>query len=348
MNVDYLIVGQGLAGSVIGLSLLKRGYTIKVIDDQNAQNSSSMVAAGIFNPITGKEMKRTWLADKLFPKLHSFYKDAEIVLGSRFFYPLEIYRPFLSVQEQNDWIAKSSQEGYEKYIRQISAKSLYGRFVFDDFGGIELAQSGYLNVREFLKSTKSHLERNQIFENDVFEEAVLILEEDGIVYKDIEAKKIIYCNGSGAINSRYFGWLPFRPVKGEILIGKFEEQLDKIFNRGVFIVPNQDGFQRVGATYDWQNLNNTPSETGKKELLEKLNKLTPMSFEVAGQIAGIRPATKDRKPFIGVHPYHKPLCIFNGLGTKGVSLAPYFAETFIDFLERNVELAPEVNIFRYF
>ncbi len=348
MEVDYLIVGQGLAGSVVALTLLKKGCSIRVIDNQTDQISSSMVAAGIFNPITGKEMKKTWMADTLFPKLHSFYQEQERLLGARFFYPMEIYRPFLSVQEQNDWIAKSALPGYNQYIRNISSTSRYGAFVYDAFGGIELRQSGYLDVKGFLKSTKAYLEQHQMFEDGVFDESVLTLQADGIRYENIAARKVIYCNGRAAMNSAYFSWLPFRPVKGEILLAEFASPLDRIYNRGVFMVPNPDGLSRIGATYDWRNLNNEPGEAGRKELLEKLNKLTPMSFEIKGQIAGVRPATKDRKPFIGVHPRHKPLCIFNGLGTKGVSLAPYFAENFIDFLERKVELAPEVNIFRYF
>ena len=348
MEVDYLIVGQGLAGSVMALTLLKKGYNIRVIDDQNDQSSSSMVAAGIFNPVTGKEMKKTWMADALFPKLHSFYQEQERLLGARFFYPMEMYRPFLSVQEQNDWIAKSAQPGYDQYIRSISPTSRHGAFVYDEFGGIGLRKSGYLDVKGFLKSTTAYLEQHQMFENGVFDESTLTVQTEGILYRDIAAGKVIYCNGREAMNSKYFDWLPFRPVKGEILLAEFARPLDRIYNRGVFIVPNPDGLSRVGATYDWRNLDTEPGEAGRKELLEKLNKLTPMTFGIKGQIAGVRPATKDRKPFIGVHPLHKPLCIFNGLGTKGVSLAPYFAENFIEFLERKVELAPEVNIFRYF
>lgn len=293
-------------------------------------------------------MKRTWLADRLFPKLHAFYREAENTLGQKFFFPMEIYRPFVSVSEQNDWIAKSAQEGYEKYIRSISAETKHGAFVYDVFGGIELLNSGYLDVKGFLESTKSFLERNQMFENNVFEDSDLKIQPYNISYKKVKATKIIYCNGREAMKSRYFDWLPFRPVKGEILITAFEKPLEKIYNRGVFMVPNQDGYSRVGATYDWRNLNSEPTEEAKKELLEKLMKLSPMSFEVKGQLAGVRPATKDRKPFIGIHPQHKPLGIFNGLGTKGVSLAPYFAENFIDFLESKAELVPEVDVFRYF
>lgn len=347
MNKDFLIIGQGLAGSVVALTLISKGYNIHVINNFES-NSSSMVAAGIFNPVTGKQMKKTWNADKLFPKLHEFYRQAESLTGEKFFNPMDIYRPFLSIQEQNDWMAKSSQEGYETYIKEISGHSLFNGYVHDEYGGILLAQSGYLDVVNFLGATKSFLETKQAYENAIYDESALVVEEDGIFYKNISAKKIIYCNGNEAMNSQYFGWLPFKPVKGEILLLKNNIPLTKIFNRGVFMVPTENGLCKVGATYDWKNLNTLPSEDARKELLDKLNKLSPLSFEIKDQIAGIRPATKDRKPFIGIHPLHKPLSIFNGLGTKGVSLAPYYAEKFVNFLERKEELHPEVNIIRYF
>src|SRR5690606_14734107 len=110
------------------------------------------VAAGIYNPITGKEMKKTWLADKLFPMLQNFYEEAEILTGKKFFYPLEMYRPFLSIHEQNDWMAKSSVAGFSDYIKEILSHPLYGQHVYDEFGGITLLQCGYLNVVDFLKA----------------------------------------------------------------------------------------------------------------------------------------------------------------------------------------------------
>lgn len=347
MKIDYLIVGQGLAGSVVALNLIKRGYKIHVIDNFDPQ-SSSRVAAGIYNPVTGKEMKKTWFADKLFPTLHKFYKEAEVLTESKFFFPLEMYRPFLSIHEQNDWMAKSSAAGFSAYVKEISSYSLGNQQVYDDFGGISLLQCGYLHVVDFLNATRTYLETSGSYELGRFTESDLLVEEDSITYKNIDAKKVIYCNGNEAKNSQYFGWLPFRPVKGEILRAKSEVALNKIYNRGVFIVPLSNGLCNIGATYNWRTLDVLPTEEARKELLDKLNKLSPLSFEIKGHIAGIRPATKDRKPFVGIHPSHKALSIFNGLGAKGVSLAPYLAQNFVEFLERKEELHPEVNIIRYF
>src|SRR5690606_2397630 len=111
MEVDYIIVGQGLAGSAVAIQLLKHHKRIVVFDDPTA-NVSSRIAAGLFNPVTGKKMARTWLADELFPYLATYYREVEALTGSRFFYPMPIYRPFISVEEQNEWMARSVDSAF--------------------------------------------------------------------------------------------------------------------------------------------------------------------------------------------------------------------------------------------
>lgn len=161
-------------------------------------------------------------------------------------------------------------------------------------------------------------------------------------------KKIIYCNGFVAQQSKFFSFLPFSPVKGELLVLKVRKDFEHIFNRGVFMLPIGNNICKVGATYNWRDLSPNPTEEAKNELLEKLNKLSNLTFEIENQIVGTRPATRDRRPFLGLHPKLEPLGIFNGLGTKGVSLAPYFADQLVNYLEGMSDLANEVSINRYF
>lgn len=347
MDRDYIVVGQGLAGSVLALTLTRAGKKVLVINQTRA-NSASMVAAGLFNPITGKVMKKTWKADQLFPYLQRFYSWAEKLTQSHFFHPLTLYRPFLTVQEQNDWMAKSCEEEFAPYLEAIYGQSTHPSLIYDPYGGIALQQSGYLEIPVFLEACKNYLLRQDSYLEEVFDEGDLTFHDRGIAYKNLSAAKIIYCNGVAAARSQYFNWLPFRPVKGELLWAEFEKPYEHIFNRGVFMFRHSENISKVGATYDWRNTEEAPTAHGKKELLDKLNKLTPMSFKIIDQKAGIRPATKDRRPFIGLHPAYKPLGIFNGLGAKGVSLAPYFADRFVEFLERNGALDSEVSINRYF
>ncbi|SRR5690606_3927268 len=347
MDRDYIIVGQGLAGSVLALTLMSKGATVMVINQTNP-NSSSMVAGGLYNPITGKEMKVTWLAERLFPALHSFYTKAEELTGAIFLHPMPIYRPFLSVQEQNDWMAKSAEPKYSAFVEAIFSTSQYGTHLHDSYGGILLKQGGFLDVPVFLEACKKYLLEQGAYMEDIFQNDDLILGTDQVNYRKITAGRIIYCNGLAVLDSPYFEWLPFRPVKGEILQGAFSKPHNIIFNRGVFVLPYKGNMSKVGATYNWQDLSNEPTEKARMELLEKLDKLMAIPFDIVEQKTGIRPATKDRRPFVGLHPTQKLLGIFNGFGAKGVSLAPYFAEQLAMCMEQKTAIDHEVNINRCF
>lgn len=347
MDRDYIIVGQGLAGSVLALTLISKGADVVVINQTNP-NSSSMVAGGLFNPITGKEMKVTWLADRLFPALHSFYRKAEELTSESFFHPMPIYRPFLSMQEQNDWMAKSAEPKYNDFVEAIFGNAQYGAHLHDPYGGILLKQGGFLDVPTFLEASKKYLLDCEAYIEGAFWDKDVTLAGDHVQYGEITARKIIYCNGLAALDSPHFDWLPFRPVKGEILHGRFSKPHNIIFNRGVFVLPYKDGLSKVGATYNWQDLTGIPTEKAKKELLEKMDKLMVLPFDIVEQKTGIRPATKDRRPFVGLHPEQKLLGIFNGFGAKGVSLAPYFAEQLAMCIEQKTAIDPDVSINRCF
>jgi glycine/D-amino acid oxidase-like deaminating enzyme len=120
-----------------------------------------------------------------------------------------------------------------------------------------------------------------------------------------------------------------------------------IFNRGVFVLPLKEGLHKVGATYEHKDLSCEPTLKARNYLCGKLETLLKTGYEVVGQIAGVRPATKDRRPMMGSHPEYKPLGIFNGFGSKGVSLGPYFADQFAAFLEEETALEEAVDINRF-
>ena len=63
-SLDYLIVGMGLAGSALAYFLSKNGKKIALIDN-NIDQTSSKIAAGLYNPITGRKMVKTWMAPKM-------------------------------------------------------------------------------------------------------------------------------------------------------------------------------------------------------------------------------------------------------------------------------------------
>jgi glycine oxidase len=70
-------------------------------------------------------------------------------------------------------------------------------------------------------------------------------------------------------------------------------------------------------------------------------------FEIVDQVAGIRPATKDRKPILGRHPEYFQLYCCNGFGSRGVLIAPCIAKELAAHIEEGTPLDPETNLLRF-
>ncbi|WP_448520540.1 NAD(P)/FAD-dependent oxidoreductase [Rhodoflexus sp.] len=342
----YFIVGQGIAGTALAYTLLSRGHTVQIADN-NAPQTASKVAAGLFNPVTGYRMTKTWLADRLFPFLHEFYPAMECALNARFFHPLPMYRPFETMAQQNEVLAETADEKFAGYVDKIVDSFGYGRQIKDEFGGILLKNCGYVDLPALLAAAKTVWQQAGIYRQCEVQEPDIRITDEKIYWQDIAADYLIYCRGWKETTSGLFS-LPFRPVKGETLQVKFtNETYSEIVNRGCWILPQPDGIYRIGATYHNEDLSPEPTAKGWDELTGKAAKLTAAPWELVGRSAGIRPATYDRRPFVGMHPQQPRIGIFNGLGAKGVSLAPYFAAVFADFLEGKIDKLPaEVDITR--
>ncbi|MCW5909737.1 MAG: FAD-dependent oxidoreductase [Cyclobacteriaceae bacterium] len=342
---DYLIIGQGLAGSCLAWQLVQRGKKILVLDVPQ-KNRSSMIAAGLFNPITGKLMTRTWLAETLFQSVFDFYPEAERALNQKFFHPMPLYRPFLSVQEQNEWMGYSAQPENEKFIERIHTRSAYGDQAYDAFGGLVIRQCGYVDVPVFLSSVRVWLVQQNAFAEEWFDESQLQYDNTGVTYKQWQASAVIFCTGVTS-QTRLWQALPVKPLKGETLTVQLDEAPKLIYNRGVYIVPSAGNYCKVGATYEAHRLSETITEKARAELEARTAELLRLPFQTVAQDWGMRPTSPDRRPMLGRHPNSKNVVIFNGLGTKGVSLAPYFAAHLADWLAGVAEIMPVVNINRF-
>ncbi len=344
-KVDFIIVGQGLAGACLALRLLAKGKTVWVLD-QPQNNRCSKVAAGLFNPITGMGIVKTWMAEEIFQELFEFFPQAEAQLKTSFFYPMHLYRPFQTIEEQNNWMAKTADKGQNKFVKAVYTSSAYPN-IYNSYGGIEVNQSGYLDTNAFLSAVTKQLQSLDSYSEENFQYDRLIIKEERLEYNGMEANKIVFCTGIASL-SPYFDWLPIRQLKGETLSISFSERPEVIYNKGVYVVPTSEAsVYKAGATYSLTDLSPACTTQGRQELEDKLSALLKGPFQIRKQEWGIRPTTVDRRPILGPHPDYSNLVIFNGLGTKGVSLAPYFSRQLANWLTGEGEIHKEVNINRF-
>jgi glycine/D-amino acid oxidase-like deaminating enzyme len=221
--------------------------------------------------------------------------------------------------------------------------------VKNDFGGFEISGATQLEVALFLNAYREFLREKQCIQEDEFSVKEMVVEKDFISWKGVQARNIIFCEGAFAADNPYFKFFPFQLAKGERLKVRIENFYpDRVINGEVFILPEKQADEYyIGATHDWYFDDELPSEKGKQELLANLQSFLKSPFEVLAHESAIRPTVKDRRPFIGLHPESPRVGIFNGMGTKGISLAPYFAQHFAKHLLEKTPLLPEVDINRF-
>ncbi|MBL4604755.1 MAG: FAD-binding oxidoreductase [Flavobacteriaceae bacterium] len=346
MKVDYIIVGLGLAGLAFAEELIRANNSFVVFED-NSQ-TSSLVAGGVYNPVILKRFTPVWNAKSQLDIALPFYKSLEQKLAIRLDYQFPIRKVFKSIEDQNNWFIASDKPVLAEFMNpEIIHEAIYG--IKGDHGSGEVFGTGRIDTLALVNAYREYLKSFECIQFEKFEhEKIVFSKNGGIRYKSIEARKIVFCEGYGIKQNPFFNELPLQEAKGELLIIHVPKlNVDFLVKSTLFILPLGDDLYKVGATFNWKDKTSTPSEEGRKELIEKLEKVLSLPYTIISQSAGIRPAVKDRRPLVGVHPEHKELLILNGLGTRGVMISPSMAHELYQHAEFGKELDKEININRF-
>jgi len=343
--IDYIIVGAGLSGIAVAQELLKAGKKIKVYE--NHSQASSTVAGGIYNPVILKRFTLAWNADKQLEIAIPFYKELEEKLNISLVAEMPIYRRFNSIEEQNNWFEAADKPSISKFLDPKLVPSINPCIPSDhSFGKVN--HTGIINTELLLTYFRHYLQTFGALEAEEFQHDILHLREDGCEYKGVHAKAVIFCEGYGMKGNPYFNCLPLHGNKGEYIIIKAEDlKLEVAVKSSVFILPLGNDHYKVGATYDNKDTSPQPTDSSKEYLLKKLEAFLKCDFKVVNQVAGIRPATPDRKPLVGKHPEYSNIYCCNGFGSRGVLIAPTIAKQLVGNLINDESIPEEINISRY-
>jgi glycine oxidase len=344
--IDYIIVGNGIAGVCFAEHALQHNKSIIVFD--NNSQPSSKIAGGMYNPVILKRFSVVWKAKEQLLLGKSFYSLLEQKLKVKFDYSIPVYRKFVSIEEQNNWFHAADKPILADFLSNTLLPNTYPS-INAVFGFGKVTQTGYLDTKVLTSVYASYLSSISVLNKDTFDYEVLCFEDDFVSYKGVKAKHIIFAEGFGLHANPFFNDLPLDGTKGELLLIKAPNlKLEVIINSGVFIIPIGNDMYKVGATYDWADKTNAATEKGKQELLEKLNDLITCEYEIIEHFAGVRPTVKDRRPLVGTHFKHKNVHILNGLGTRGVMFGPYLSNELFQNIENNIPLDTEIDIQRFY
>jgi len=346
MQVDYLIIGQGICGTFFSYYLLKENRSFIVID-KNEAITPSKVSAGIINPVTGRRLVKVWMAEQLLSFIHDAYSEMGSFLGIPVISQKNIIDFFPNPHQRLVFLERMG-EG-EKFLTSYPEQNQFNSFFNYDLGCGEIRQSYIAHLDILLPAWRQQLKDNMQLREEEFEFENLIIQEQSVQYEDLTAEKIIFCDGLNSFENPFFKQLPFAPNKGEALIVEIPDLPDQHIYKNGFLLAPLDAANTfwLGSNYQWSFPHADPTHEFYQQAERHLNAWLKIPFRILEHKASIRPATIERRPFVGLHPHQKNLGILNGMGTKGCSLAPFFASQLADHLLREKEIMPEADIKRF-
>jgi len=343
-QLDYIIVGQGLVGTWLSYYALQAGKTFVVVNDSHIPAASS-VASGVINPVTGRRIVQTWMIDTFLPFALKAYSEIGQQLNKTIVKeaPVVLIHPSAQMQESFEY-----RYHHENVYLQKNNAADFEALMHIPFGTGQINQSVWIDLNSMLTGWRQKLIDHQQYLDERLDADDLKINNDGVEWKGIHAKRILFSDGIGSMQNKYFKGLPFAPNKGEALIVEIKDLPNQaIYKHNLSIVPWKDQLFWVGSNYEWQYEDAKPNSAFRTKIEAALAQLLKIPFTVIGHLAGIRPANQERRPFVGMHPVHSAIGICNGMGTKGCSLAPYFANALIAHCEKGTPIHPEASLERF-
>lgn len=346
MQRKILIVGGGLAGLCLGVQLYRRNIPFEIWSSDDIP-CASIKAAGLMNPVVVKRLLKTWMADLVLPYNQSFYPEIEKLTNSSFYSQLPVYRMFNNELVQGEWKARTDDGTMEELMSpEIYAYSPES-FKNNGFDGADIFQASMVDCQVFVSALRTFFKNENHLKTKEIDYSQVQSENDSYIVDGETFSQIVFCEGMNVVNNPWFSKLPMVPTKGELLYLDIPElPREKEVMKGVFLAPLKQGGFVCGSTYEWQFEHANPTEEGKAKIVGELEQIINKPYRIINHTACVRPASRDRRPFIGEHPQMKNMYVFNGLGTKGYMLAPYISECLAKNMLDAVPIEREMNINR--
>lgn len=339
-SFDFAVIGQGIAGTLLAYFLQKSGKSVLIIDN-NHEGGSSKVAAGIVNPITGKKFVKSWRVDEFLPTAHDVYVEIGQELGIIPFTKANIIRSLDSVEDENNWLARTADTTVNAFMLPEADIIEFEGKVSPAFGYGEITGTFHVHLTDIIEAFKKKWLTAGSYAELKFDHNTLEIKENGFCYQSYMFDEIIFCEGYQAVNNPFFQNIGMAPSKGEVLMVKIPEAgFKKMYKDKIFFVHQYEDVYWVGSGYERNANDDKPTAKTREMLVNELNRILQIPYEIIDQRAAIRPTMQRRRPVFLIHESIDGMYMFNGLGTKGSSIGPFAAKQFAEYLVgKNAALA---------
>ncbi|MFN0015605.1 MAG: NAD(P)/FAD-dependent oxidoreductase [Saprospiraceae bacterium] len=334
-----LVVGQGIAGTVLAWTLRRMGADVRVADS-DFPNTASSVAAGIINPVTGKRYVKTWRYDDFFPAAKAAYTAIQAELGVTVWHDQSILRLLETPQERNDWSVRLADPEYADLLGERPDAGPWSQHLVPGFAIGEIRGAARVDFGLLISSF-----RNFVKDQGFFLPQKINPEAAQTLIPDYDC--IVFCEGYRGAQNPFFPILPWQLSKGEAMLVRLKTgpvATNEMLKKTILLAPLPNGLCWAGASYNWTFDDNGPTEFEQNFLEERLAHYLRSPYEVVQRLGAVRPTVRDRRPFLGASQSHPSVFIFNGLGTKGALLAPYWSEHLAEHLLYGKALDGQVRI----
>lgn len=345
-QVDYIIVGQGLCGTFLSYQFYKNNISFALFDEAK-ELTASKVASGVINPVTGRRLVKTWMIDEVMPQAVKQYKDLEKLLKSSLIKQCDVVDFHPNLQMQLEYEKRIQQQ--VNYLHPLDDSNYFSQYFNYEFSASQISPCWLVDINKLLQQWQLFLlNKNSLFQEN-FDYNNINFTNNFIAYKNIKAKAVIFCDGVQSVHIPFFKALPFAPNKGEAIIAQIKNlPANNIYKNGISIVPWQDDLFWIGSSYNWQFSDALPTQEFASKVCQNLNKWLKLPYRIIKHIASVRPANIERRPFVGFLKHQPQIGILNGMGTKGCSLAPYFAQQLTQHIINATAVNAEIDVNRFF
>lgn len=327
-----LVIGQGLAGCLTAWTLRQQGIEVWVTDSQGIEpipgTTSSTVAAGLIVPVTGKRYVKTWRWDAFFPTAKETYQAIERQHHLHLWHEMPLLRLLHTTEEVNNWMLREAEEGYADLLNSSADAGTWGGILKERplYGWMQ--QAARVDLYALLSALRGQSAREGRWQTP-------------LTYDEAKAARtaydhIVFCEGIQGMNNPFFPDLPWQPAKGEACLLEIDHDAvlhpTQILKRNIALAPLSNGLFWGGATFEWQFVHDRPTAEHQQMIREQIENMIQRPFHIKQALAAVRPATKDRRPFVLQSPVHPHIWMLNGLGSKGTLMAPTLARELADMI----------------
>lgn len=326
MQTDYLIIGSGIAGTLLSYELTRNGASV-IVTDHGEFPKASRVAGAVINPLNISKWNFVKDHERYIREALLTYTAIEKLLNIHILHRHSMFA--FHASETSKQLFERSEKAMDDQLQQITEEErLFLQRDFDYAHGVnKIAPVWRIAASLLLSRWRQYLSAHAMLAEDHFEYRDAVIEATGIYWKGVTAKKVIFCEGAAGIHNPFFGKIPFTRNRGEALLVDIPTlDTSYIYHQQLRLVPAHEGLFWCGSNYRWEYNDLLPDQLWRQYATDVLDKWLRLPYTIIDHIVAERPTTAGQAPVVMLHPEIPSVAMLNGLGTRGFSMGPLLAK----------------------